>query len=107
MRDEGSKYVNQENFEAGLEKLLELAINGYPRALQTIAARRNECLRRFKGDQDAAVDDAKDANNTWAQEAKETLFGIIPGIGLPLVLVRPIWKMLRRACLIAALLGHD
>lgn len=102
---EGSKEVAKENFEKGLKLLLNLAIDGHPKALRSIAAVRNKRLREFQGDQDAAAESVKENTKSWAEEGREFLLGLIPGVGLPAALIYPMWKNLRRMCLTAAIFG--
>lgn len=104
---EEAKTVTKENFEKAILKLLRLAIEGYPKALRSTPARRNEMLRRYNGNQEACVEEVKSASANMTEESKTWLLGLVPYIGLPATLLYPSWTMLRRVCLMASLFGLD
>ncbi|CAJ1356174.1 unnamed protein product [Effrenium voratum] len=95
----------QEVFLHATQALLLLAANGYPRAVRSTAARRNAELRRARGDQEAAAQLALEEDTT--EEVKEFLLRLVPYFGLPAAVVYPLWKLLRKICLVASIFGHD
>merc|ERR1740123_2708452 len=96
-----------EVFVAGMKKLLNLCIQGYPKAIRSTLSRRNELLRKHEGSQELAVDEVEASAGALTEEAKTWLVGLIPYIGLPASLLLPTWKLCRRVCLLAGLYGHD
>lgn len=104
---EQAKQMTKEAFAAGMRKLLVLAIEGYPKALRSTMARRNELLRDVKGDQDAAAEKIKAAAAALSEEGKTWLLGLVPYVGFPAQLLYPTWTIMRRVCLLAAVFGLD
>eukprot|EP00930_Biecheleria_cincta_P003868 TRINITY_DN104780_c0_g1_i1.p1 TRINITY_DN104780_c0_g1~~TRINITY_DN104780_c0_g1_i1.p1 ORF type:complete len:327 (+),score=70.20 TRINITY_DN104780_c0_g1_i1:66-983(+) len=102
-----SKQITWEAFHNGITRLLNLTIEGYPRALRSTFARRNELLRKHSGDQAAAVEDVKAQAAAISEEAKSWLLGLVPYVGLPFAVLYPTWRLLRRVCLLAGVYGHD
>lgn len=99
--------VTKENYEKGVQRLLNLAIEGYPGAVRSIAAKRNEMLRQFSGNAAKAIEDVEAKAAALSEEAKTWFMGLVPYVGLPASLIYPTWKMLRRVCLMASIYGHD
>eukprot|EP00747_Dinoflagellata_sp_TGD_P209808 gnl/TRDRNA2_/TRDRNA2_83181_c0_seq1.p1 gnl/TRDRNA2_/TRDRNA2_83181_c0~~gnl/TRDRNA2_/TRDRNA2_83181_c0_seq1.p1 ORF type:complete len:324 (+),score=72.23 gnl/TRDRNA2_/TRDRNA2_83181_c0_seq1:42-1013(+) len=104
---ENAQQVSKETFEAGIQRMLVLVIEGYPRALRSTAAKRNEILRKNNGNQDGAVEDVKEQAAALAEEGKTWMLGLLPFIGFPAKLAYPTWRCLRRVCLMAGIYGHD
>jgi len=104
---ESTKEISKEAFEKGIQKLLNLTIEGYPRAVRSTAANRNMLLRRFSGDQDESVEEVKRQAANITEEAKTWLLGLVPYVGLPGAVLYPSWRLLRRVCVLAGLYGHD
>lgn len=102
-----SKQITWEAFHSGITRLLNLTIEGYPRALRSTFARRNELLRKHLGDQAACVEDVKAQAAAISEEAKTWLLGLVPYVGLPSAILYPTWRLLRRVCLLAGVYGHD
>jgi len=100
-----AKEISKEAFANGIKKLLDLCIDGYPRALRSTLARRNELLRQVAGSQDEAADKIKAQAANVSEEAKSWLLGLVPYVGLPAAIIYPMWKQLRRVCLLAAVFG--
>jgi len=84
-----------------------LAIDGYPKALRSTLAKRNELLRETMGDQDRAADVVKERAGALKEEGKTWLLGLVPYVGLPAALLYPTWTLMRRVCLLAAVYGLD
>mmetsp|Transcript_143793 Transcript_143793/g.358424 ORF Transcript_143793/g.358424 Transcript_143793/m.358424 type:complete len:343 (-) Transcript_143793:39-1067(-) len=104
---ENTKEISREAFVLGIQKLLNLTIAGYPRAIRSSLSKRNELLRRFDGDQDAAVEEIKRQAASITEEAKTWVLGLVPYVGLPGAILYPTWRLLRRVCVMAGLYGHD
>lgn len=104
---EEAKTVTKENFEKAILKLLRLAIEGYPKALRSTPARRNEMLRKHSGNQDSCIGEVKESASKMSEEGKTWLLGLVPYVGLPAAVLYPSWMMLRRVCLMASLFGLD
>lgn len=104
---DSSDHVDQEQFSESVTSLLKIAANGYPKALRSTNAKRNEFLRKHNGDAVAAVAEVKGKGHSLRTEVKDFLFGLIPYVGLPVSVLKPMWVELRRGCLIAAIYGHD
>jgi len=104
---EKAKEISKEVFMLGLQRLLNLAIEGYPRAVRSTVGRRNELLRRCGGDQDAAVERIADSAAKLSEEGKTWVLGLVPFVGLPSSILYPTWTLLRRVCLVASTYGHD
>eukprot|EP00931_Biecheleriopsis_adriatica_P089142 TRINITY_DN63318_c0_g1_i1.p1 TRINITY_DN63318_c0_g1~~TRINITY_DN63318_c0_g1_i1.p1 ORF type:complete len:330 (+),score=88.60 TRINITY_DN63318_c0_g1_i1:37-1026(+) len=102
--------ISKAVFEQGLQKILNLAIKGYPRAMRSTLAKRNELLRAEGGgqerDQDAAVDKVKSSAAKVSEETKTWVLGLVPYVGLPSKILYPTWCAMRRVCLLAAIYGH-
>lgn len=98
--------VGQEAFTQAAKVLVALAIDGYPRAIVSIHSKRNKLLRKHSGDARKVAGISMEKNGSFLEEAKHYLLALVPGIGIPAVLVYPFWVRLRRVCLIAALFGH-
>jgi len=99
--------LSRQTFEVAAAALVPIAANGYPRALRSTLAIRNEMLRKHRGDPFAAVSEVMAQDENLVEEAKEFLLVLVPYVGIPAGAVYPLWKQLRRACLVAALFGHD
>mmetsp|Transcript_19383 Transcript_19383/g.31967 ORF Transcript_19383/g.31967 Transcript_19383/m.31967 type:complete len:329 (-) Transcript_19383:197-1183(-) len=99
--------ITKEAFMTGMMKLLNLSINGYPRAIRSTYARVNEQLRNCGGDQDVAVEQVKASAADLTEETKTWFIGLVPYVGFPAKLIYPTWRALRRVCLMAGLYGHD
>lgn len=104
---EKGKVIGQEKFQEAIMKLLIISIEGYPRALRSTMARRNEMLRKHNGNQDTCADDVKDQASNLTEEGKTWLIGMVPVLGLPGSVIYPAWRALRRCCLLAGIYGHD
>lgn len=104
---ESTKEISREAFEKGIRKLLNLTIEGYPRAVRSTPANRNVLLRKCHGDQDGAVEEVKAQAANITEEAKTWLLGLVPYVGLPGAVLYPSWRLLRRVCVMAGLYGHD
>lgn len=104
---EEAKLIYKEAFVTGLQRVLEVAISGYPKALRSTASRRNELLREFNGDQDAAVEKVSEMASDLREEGKTWVLGLVPYIGLPASILYPTWMALRRICLLAGVYGLD
>lgn len=104
---EKTKEITKEAFLEGMLKLVNLSIEGYPRAVRSIMAKRNELLRKYMGDAEKAKDSVQAAAAKIKEEAKTWMLGLVPFIGLPATVIWPTWKMLRRVCLMAGIYGHD
>lgn len=104
---EQAKQITKDAFNAGMKKLLILAIDGYPKALRSTLARRNAELRQTNGDQDAACEVVKARAAAMSEEGKTWLLGLVPFIGFPAQLLYPTWMIMRRVCLLAAIYGLD
>jgi len=104
---ENAKQISKEAFTKGLRRLLNLSIEGYPRALRSTMGRRNAILREHAGNQDNAVDDVKAQAGALTEEGKTWLLGVVPYVGLPAKVLYPTWRALRRCCLLAAIYGFD
>lgn len=106
----GSK-VSREVFVQAMQKLLNLAISGYPRAMRSTRAKRNELLRAQGGGeekhQDAAVELVRSSAAKLSEETKTWVLGLVPYVGLPSKVLYPTWCALRRVCLLAGVYGHD
>eukprot|EP00931_Biecheleriopsis_adriatica_P060719 TRINITY_DN36476_c0_g2_i1.p1 TRINITY_DN36476_c0_g2~~TRINITY_DN36476_c0_g2_i1.p1 ORF type:complete len:263 (-),score=51.27 TRINITY_DN36476_c0_g2_i1:78-830(-) len=99
--------VGQESFLRTVQALILIAANGYPRAIQSTFARRNRLLRQHSGHAEAAAEQVLDDEEGYAEEVKEYLLRLLPYIGVPATLIYPLWKQLRKTCLVASLFGHD
>lgn len=99
--------VTKEAFEKGIMKILNLSIQGYPHAIRSTAAKRNELLRKYEGRQGPAVEDIKAQAAAITEEAKTWILGLVPFVGLPASVLWPTWRLLRRVCLMAGVYGHD
>lgn len=104
---EQAKQITKEVFMAGVEKLMQVSIDGYPKALRSTMARRNELLREMNGNQDLAVEKISKMAAALSEEGKTWLLGLVPYVGLPSQLLYPTWTMMRRVCLLAAVYGLD
>jgi len=99
--------VAQEAFQNAAKSLLLIAIDGYPRAIRSTLARRNELLRKHCGDAELAAEEALGTAGGFTEEAKQFLLCLVPYIGIPTSVVYPLWKDLRLVCLVAGVFGHD
>jgi len=99
--------VSKLAFENTISSLVLVAGNGYPRALRSTLAIRNELLRRHHGDVEAAAQEVVNDSPTFIAEARQYLMVLVPEIGIPAMIVIALWSQLRKACLVAALFGHD
>lgn len=104
---DGAKEISKEVFKAAMSKVLTLAIEGYPRGLRSTMANRNELLRETNGDQEAATEIIKARAAALSEEGKSWLIGLVPYVGLPASVLYPTWKIMRRVCLLAAVMGLD
>jgi len=106
---EDNQNVAETAFVKVVRQLVEVAVDGYPRALQSSIAKRNKLLIKTNGDVDAAIEKILNPsmNKTFQEEVKEFLLILIPYIGVPAAIIYPLWKQLRRACVVAGLFGHD
>lgn len=102
-----SNNVTEEGFTKASLALVKLAADGEPGILRSTYAKRNELLREHSGDQHAAALAVKEKGSSLASELREVVLGLIPYVGLPLAMAKPMWASLRRACLIAAIYGHN
>ncbi|CAE7385978.1 unnamed protein product [Symbiodinium pilosum] len=66
---------------------------------------RNAALRCHGGDAEKAATDAFAEDST--EELQERLLRLVPVVGLPASVLYPLWRLLRRTCLVASLFGHD
>lgn len=99
--------VDEKQFSESLTSLVKVAATGYPKALRSTYAKRNELLRKHKGDMEAAAAEVKGKGNSLSTEVKDMMLSLIPYVGLPVSVLKPMWRELRRGCLIAAVYGHD
>jgi len=104
---ENQKQLSKEAFKKGMMKLLNLAIEGYPRAVRSTIARRNELLRETEGDQQKAEEIIKARAAAIKEEMKTWIIGLVPLVGFPATLLWPTWTLLRRVCNFAAVYGQD
>lgn len=98
--------VSGEIFVQIVQALVVLAADGYPRAIRSTPARRNAALRAHDGNAENAASEALEEDDC-AEELRERLLRLVPVVGLPSSLLYPLWKLLRRTCLVASLFGHD
>lgn len=107
---EKAEEVSKETFEQVATILLNLAIDGHPRAMRSIYAKRNQVLRDFDGDQEAAVTSIMEfvpPDKTMKEQMAHSLVRMMPGINISVRVVYPMWIQLRNTCLLAAVLGYD
>lgn len=107
---EKKEEVTKETFEEVAMILLNLAIEGHPRAIRSIYAKRNQVLRDFDGDQEAAVTsimEYKPPEKTMKEQVAHLLVRMMPGINISVRVVYPMWIQVRNTCLLAAALGYD
>eukprot|EP00439_Symbiodinium_sp_Y106_P055910 s2893_g7.t2 len=97
--------VSGEIFVQIVQALVVLAADGYPRAIRSTPARRNAALRAQHGNAEKAAAEALEEDCT--EELRERLLRLVPIVGLPSSLLYPLWKLLRRTCLVASIFGHD
>lgn len=91
------------------KQLVLLAVDGYPKALQSSISKRNKLLVKTNGDPEAAIQKVLNPSmdKSLQEEVKEFLLVLIPYVGVPAAIIYPLWKQLRRACVIASIYGHD
>mmetsp|Transcript_93404 Transcript_93404/g.166158 ORF Transcript_93404/g.166158 Transcript_93404/m.166158 type:complete len:260 (-) Transcript_93404:32-811(-) len=99
--------LGQESFLFGVQALLLLAIDGYPRAIRSTRARRNELLRLYNGNARSSVEAAVDSQDDFLTEARDFLIQLVPSVGMPVSILYPLWKNLRMLLLVAGLFGHN
>jgi len=106
---EGNETVAETAFLKIVRQLVVVAVDGYPKALQSSISKRNKLLIKTNGDADAAIGKVLNPsmNKSFQEEVKEFLLVLIPYVGVPAAIIYPLWKQLRRACVVAALFGHD
>jgi len=99
--------AGQEVFVFGVQVLLTLAVDGYPRAIRSTLARRNELLRWHGGDAKSSAATAVESQEEYLTEARDFLIRLIPSLGMPLTILYPLWRNVRSLLLVAGLFGHD
>ena len=94
--------VGKEAFVHGIQRVLELAIHGFPRALRSTLSRRNALLREHEGDVEAAV--AASMATTPSDQVKEFLLSMVPYVGMPATIIVPMWRACG-LCLLSSVRG--
>jgi hypothetical protein len=105
--EEASQTLSYHSFETALIRLFDLVIDGEPGVLHAVRSLRNKELKATKGDQSkASARVQKRLGGGGKDDMRQFALGCLPGVGLPLALVQPLWLRFRRTALICELCGQ-